>query len=84
MEFIRSFRNPSVGLDTWGVDPLDYRLSDNLHLLRRYPSPLTHFGLSQRQKKVITEKVSSRENFFSSAVYRRSSFIHYRNSSDQY
>jgi hypothetical protein len=47
---------PPVGLDTWGLDPIDYRLNQDLHLLRRYPSPLTHFGLAnrtQKQKKVI-------------------------------
>ena len=46
-----------MGLETWGIDPLDYRMSQNLHLMRRYPSPLTHFGLpgsggSSKQKKV--------------------------------
>ncbi len=48
--------NPPVGLDTWGLDPIDYRLNQDLHLIRRYPSPLTHFGLgsrAQKQKKVI-------------------------------
>lgn len=47
---------PPSGLDTWGLDPIDYRLNQNLHLIRRYPSPLTHFGLgrpSQKQKKVM-------------------------------
>jgi len=50
------FSNPPVGLDTWGIDPIDYRFNQDLHLIRRYPSPLTHFGLgsrAQKQKKVI-------------------------------
>ena len=47
---------PPIGLDTWGLDPLDYRLNQDLRLMRRYPSPLTHFGLGSnihKQKKVI-------------------------------
>jgi hypothetical protein len=53
---IKFFSNPPIGLDTWGIDPIDYRLNQDLHLIRRYPSPLTHFGLgsrAQKQKKVI-------------------------------
>lgn len=51
------FSTPPAGLDTWGLDPIDYRLNQDLHLIRRYPSPLTHFGLSsrsQKQKKVLS------------------------------
>ncbi|CAF2077202.1 unnamed protein product [Rotaria magnacalcarata] len=55
---------PPAGLDTWGIDPTDYRLNQNLHLIRRYPSPLTHFGLgnnSQKQKKsyIVVPRLSS-------------------------
>jgi len=52
------FSTPPVGLDTWGLEPIDYRLNHDLHLIRRYPSPLTHFGLgnrAQKQKKVINK-----------------------------
>lgn len=50
------FSTPPAGLDTWGLDPIDYRLNQDLNLIRRYPSPLSHFGLSsrsQKQKKVL-------------------------------
>ena len=43
---------PPIGLDTWGLDPLDYRLNQDLHLMRRYPSPLTHFGLGSKVNKL--------------------------------
>ncbi|CAF3336938.1 unnamed protein product [Rotaria sp. Silwood1] len=45
---------PPVGLDSWGLNPTDYRLTSNPNLIRRYPSPLSHYGLGsglQRQKK---------------------------------
>jgi len=45
-----------VHLDTWGLDPLDHHLSTNLNLIRRYPSPLSQYGLGsalERQKKVF-------------------------------
>ena len=57
---------PPAGLDTWGLQPIDYRLNQDLHLLRRYPSPLTHFGLgsrTQKQKKVITEIILTSSSF---------------------
>ncbi|CAF0980946.1 unnamed protein product [Rotaria sordida] len=55
---------PPAGLDTWGLDPIDYRLNQDLHLIRRYPSPLTHFGLgsqAQKQKKsyIVVPRLSS-------------------------
>ncbi|CAF3886951.1 unnamed protein product [Rotaria sp. Silwood2] len=46
--------SPPVGLDTWGLNSNDYRLTSNANLIRRYPSPLSHYGLGsglQRQKK---------------------------------
>lgn len=58
------WHTPPAGLDTWGLDPIDYRLNQDLHLIRRYPSPLTHFGLSsrsQKQKKsyIVVPRLSS-------------------------
>jgi hypothetical protein len=53
------YSTPPTGLDTWGLDPIDYRLNQDLHLIRRYPSPLTNYGLGsrlQKQKKVINKK----------------------------
>jgi hypothetical protein len=50
---------PPVRLDTWGLEPADYRLNQDLHSLIRQPSPLTNYGLgnkSQKQKKVMNKK----------------------------
>jgi hypothetical protein len=44
-------------MDTWGLDPTDYRFHTSL--MRRYPSPLSRytFGSSfPKQKKVFIEK----------------------------
>ncbi len=48
---------PPVGLDTWGLDPSDYRFHSNV--MRRYPSPLYRYSLGssfQKLKKVFLEK----------------------------
>ena len=57
--------SPPAGLDTWGLDPIDYRLNHDVHLIRRYPSPLTHFGLgskSQKQKKVMNSFFNNKKS----------------------
>jgi len=77
-EYFLYFSNPPTGLDTWGLDPIDYRLNQDLHLIRRYPSPLTHFGLSsrsQKQKKVFSfvfyRSIDSKFDFFSRTLSYR-------------
>jgi hypothetical protein len=66
---------PPAGLDTWGLDPIDYRLNQDLTLIRRYPSPLTHFGLgsrAQKQKKVMKRKT---QNLSDKMIFRFISHI---------
>ncbi|CAF0802727.1 unnamed protein product [Rotaria sordida] len=46
--------SPPIGLDSWGLNSTDYRSTLNANLIRRYPSPLSRYGLGselQRQKK---------------------------------
>jgi hypothetical protein len=79
---------PPAGLDTWGLDPIDYRLNQDLTLIRRYPSPLTHFGLgsrAQKQKKVMKRKTKIfhiKLPFVSLVIYCRTSSIQSHYSAD--
>ncbi|CAF0934366.1 unnamed protein product [Adineta steineri] len=55
---------PANHLDTWGVDPVDYRLNQDLHSFIRQPSPLADYGLgnkSQKQKKsyIVVPRLST-------------------------
>ncbi|CAM4763104.1 unnamed protein product [Rotaria magnacalcarata] len=46
--------SPSTGLGTWGLNSADYNLTSNANLIRRYPSPLSQYGLGSgltKQKK---------------------------------
>ncbi len=49
---------PPVPLDTWGLDTTDPILNASHNLMRRYPSPLSQYGLAsalQPPKKVFNE-----------------------------
>ncbi|CAF0990634.1 unnamed protein product [Adineta ricciae] len=55
---------PPARLDTWGLEPVDYRANQDLRSFIRQPSSLTKYGLantSQRQKKsyIVVPRLSS-------------------------
>ncbi|UJR23104.1 hypothetical protein I4U23_026126 [Adineta vaga] len=62
--FLLLFRTPPVRLDTWGLEPVDYRLNQDVHSFIRQPSPLKNYGLAnnnQKQKKsyIVVPRLST-------------------------
>ncbi|CAF4156904.1 unnamed protein product [Rotaria socialis] len=54
---VDNLHSSSTGLGTWGLNSTDYNVTSNANLIRRYPSPLSQYGLgsglSRRKKSYI-------------------------------
>ncbi|CAF1282007.1 unnamed protein product [Didymodactylos carnosus] len=63
---------PPLSLDTWGIDPVDYRFN-NPNLYRLQPSPLSHYGLPGSKQKKSYIVVPRLQNVSSATMSRQNS-----------